>query len=134
VKPDCRPKHKGRRGRQPKRFQAVQARRVNALQLTWQVAPVDTRATLKRSCDRAAIRRAGAPQYSGGQEDLQRWATIDNQKVGCFLRRTVTPMTVVHHLVYGIISAALEKSHAPVQVLGGTSQKARLVAPSVASN
>ena len=37
-----------------------------------------------------------------GQEEFQRWATLGNQKVGCLLRRTVTPMTVAHNLVYGV--------------------------------
>ena len=66
MKPDCRPKHKGRRGRQPKRFQAVQARRVNALQLTWQLALGDTR--------RPSSDRATAPQSGWLGTTILRWA------------------------------------------------------------
>jgi hypothetical protein len=99
VKPDCRPKHKGCRAE-----------------------TLSSRAATPGECVAAHLaahagRHAGHPQaivrprrnlvgsttpYSSGHEDLQRWATTDNKKVGCLLRRTVTPMTVAHHLVYGV--------------------------------
>src|SRR6476661_8853058 len=44
--------------------------------------------------------------------------------MGYLLHRTVTPMTGTSGMVYVSISARWNISHASVQVLGGTSQKA----------